>query len=570
VNAKKLILLLFFLSFGNCYAVKVKITADYKHYDKYRDAQICKGNVIVQGDNFRIESPYVIRYFKDDKIIAMDRFTFEKEGYKIAGTNMEYYFNKETGNADKIRINFGETFLGGRYMTMDQDKFHIYDAYYSACNLPSSHYHFSGQQITLYPDTGLIVSYYATCWIWVAPVIPVPTFVYSAPVPRSKFIKRTAKKSKEPEKTHSTTGVKIKEEIHTQQPVPEIGGNIVDGTFIKQGFNWYFTPKTYLKTKIGYAEKTHFNGSISGNYLLNNMSEGEFRVGSNDIESSYYGWTHYIALGEKLITKDDEKELIYEFYKPGGKYSYELELLYSKRERPNREENFGPYTRVSMTPKATLRSNRKPLPFLGEPFTYYFEASTATVSEEVPEPESPFPTGYSVSSQMDNYYADIMYASDWGWLGKFNAGVDTSSSKYRTTDNGLLSLGGLFKDDSNEWNRAQQKIGLHQEFFDHIILGYENFHYITQSGASPYMFEGYWFSPYDTFSGSIKYKAWWSYLLMKANYNLPSWDLNYVRYQLMFGMHCYDLIFEYVLKNDIDKYRGEFNFSFDLVPSRWE
>ena len=67
------------------------------------------------------------------------------------------------------------------------------------------------------------------------------------------------------------------------------------------------------------------------------------------------------------------------------------------------------------TPKVTLRSNRKPLPFLGDPFSYYLEASTANVSEEVPETETPSTDGYTTSSIMNNVYGDILYASDWGW-----------------------------------------------------------------------------------------------------------------------------------------------------------
>lgn len=551
MDLKKLIIIAYVLCCGNCYAAKVTITADYTKYDKYRDVLIAKGNVIVKGPDFQIESPYVIRYFKEGKIWAMDRFVFKKEGYVISGSSMEYYYLQDTGNAERVRINFGETFLGGRYMTMDPDKFEIYDGYFTGCNEPQSHYHISAQQVTLYPSTGVIVAYYATTWVWVAPVIPVPTFVYSAPVPKNKFeaIGKKAKAEK-----MSSEGEQRKEEIHVQQPVPEIGANVVDGSFIRQGFNWYFTPRSYVKTLLSYAEKTHFGASLATNYILNDRSEGELRMGSNEIEQSYWGITHYISFGPKLISKYDEDSLIYEYYKPGGKYSYELDLTYSNRERPNHDLNEGPFTRVSFTPKTTLISNRKPLPFLGDPFSYYAEASTANVSEEVPEPESPLPNSYITSSPMTNYYADILYASNWGWLGKFNAGVDSAASDYG---------------DLGSWDRAEQKFALQEEYFDHLSLTYAHSHYINQEGASPYLFEGYWYSPYDTFTGSIKYKAWWSYLSMKASYNLPSWDLFKVSYELLLGMHCYNLIFQYDIKRDADVLRSEFNFSFELVPSRW-
>ncbi len=556
MGLKKLLVLacLIIACCGRCYGQKITITADYTHYDKYRDVLIAKGNVVVKGPDFRIESPYVVRYFKDEKIWAMDQFKFEKEGYRISGSSMEYYYWKNSGNAEKIRINFGETFFGGRYMTMSDDKFEIYDGYFTGCNDSQSHYHISAQQVTLYPKTGLIVAYYATTWVWIAPVIPVPTFVYSAPVPKSKFVK-PAKKAKA-EKL-SEEGRLKKEEVNIQQPVPEIGANPVDGTFLRQGFNWYFSPKSYAKTLLSYMEKNHFGASLAANYILMDRMEGELRIGSNDIEKGYGGWTHYISLGEKLLSKFDEDALIYEYYKPGGKYSYELELLYSGRERPNLDLNEGPFTRVSYTPKVTLRSNRKPLPLLGNPFTYYIEASTATVSEEVPEAESASLEGYVTSGTMTNYYADILYSANWGWLGKFNAGLNCASSNY-----GDLASG-------ESWDRAQQKLALEQKFFDRLTLAYGHSHYISQRGFSPYLFEGYWYSPFDTFTGSVKIDAWWSYLSMRASYELPSYDLFRVDYELMFGMHCYNLIFNYALKRDIDVLRSQFMFSFELVPSRW-
>lgn len=532
-------------------AFAIDITADYKHYDKYRDVLIAKGNVVVTGIDFRIESPYVIRYFKDDKIVAMDKFVFERAGYRVAGNNLEYNYSTGSGNAERIRINFGETFLGGRYMTMSNDKFELYDGYFTGCNAPSSDYHFSAQQIALYPNTGLIVAYYATCWVWIAPVIPLPTFVYSAPVPKSKF--------REKRKVSEAPPIEVQEQregIKTTQPVPEIGSNPVDGNFIRQQFNWYFTPRSYAKLFLSYADKTRFGPELSANYIINNQCEGEVRLGSNEGEGFFWGITQYFSLGEKLISKEDEQWLIYDFYKPGGKYAYELEVKYSFRERPNLNNNIGPFSRVSYNPLVTLRSNRAPLPLLGRPFTYYWEAShTDLVSEEVSEFETTSAEGYTVSSPRTNYYADITYENDFGWVGKLKAMVDGSFSDYGP--------------ETGSWDRSRQVILLQQSFFDKLTLEYGHVHYILQRGYTPYLFEGYYYAPYDQFVGSLKIKAWFSYFQVQTSYNLPSWALWSVKYQWLIGMHCYNLLFEYDLRNEIDKYEGTFNFSFELVPSRW-
>ena len=538
----------FILCYGYCYAASIRITADYTHYDKYRDVLIAKGNVVVKGPDFRIESPYVIRYFKDEKIVAMDSFAFEKEGYRITGSTMEYYYWKNEGNAEKAKINFGETFLGCRYMTFDNDIFEMFDAYYTGCNQDTPHYHVSAQQLSLYSRTGLIVAYYATCWVWTAPIIPVPTFVYSAPVPRSKFPNRESAASNRRTAVSSAAKEKI-EEQKPMQPVPEFGSNPVDGTFIRQGLNWYFNPRWYLKTLLSYGELTKGGIGVKTNYsLFTDRLEGEIRAGSNNQEGNFGGITQYISLGPRLTTEDDEKLLYYDYYKPGGRYSYEIELKDSYRERPNLDENIGPFSRVSLTPKVTLRSNRKPLPVLGEPFTYFWEVSHANVSEEVLTQETTLENGYTTSSPMTNYHADISYKNDFGWIGKFNMMFDMNNSDY---------------DKLGSWDRARQILSLQQDYFDHLTLSYGHVHYMMQRGQTPYVFEGYYYSPYDQFVGSIKINAWFSYIRMNASYNLPSWDPFDIYYEWLWGQHCYNLIFSYSVM------RKEFNFSFELVPSRW-
>jgi len=337
--------------------------------------------------------------------------------------------------------------------------------------------------------------------------------------------------------------------IKTTQPVPEIGSNVVDGKFIRQGFNWYFTPRSYAKVLLSYMENNGLGGGLSGNYILNNESEGEIRLGSNEKERSYWGLTHYFALGPKLVSKDDEQWLIYDFYKAGGKYSYELEAKYSFRERPNLDRNIGPFTRVSMTPQITLRSNRKPIPYLGEPFTYFAEASHANVSEEVLEYETPSPEGYTTSSPRTHYFADVSYTNDIGWLGNLNIMFDAAFSDYGK--------------DYGSWDRARQIVSLKQDLFDRMTLQYGHVHYMMQRGFTPYMFEGYYYSPYDQFMAGLRMKAWFSSFQIKTSYNLPDWDPYDVDYEWNIGLHCYNLIFEYRAM------RKEFNFSFELTPSRW-
>jgi hypothetical protein len=546
--AKKLLLVVLIFCNGYCYASTIKITADYKHYDKYRNVLIAKGNVIVESPDFRVRSPYVIWYIKDEKIMAMDKFEFEKEGYRISGNSLEYHYEKGTGNAETVRVNFGNTFLGARDMALSKDKFEMYDAYFTGCDAPSSHYHIAARQLSLYPNTGLIVAYYATCFVWIAPILPLPTFIYYAPVPKSKFINKGFMMN------DKTRAEGTEEEIKTTQPVPEIGNNPVDGTFIRQGLNWYFGPKRYMKLLLSYMGTNHFGIGISANYILSDRDEGEIRMGDNEGEKFFWGITHYFSFGPKLVSSTDEEQQVYDFYRPGGKYSYELEAKYSVRERINLDQNDGPFSRVSFTPKITLRSNRKPIPYLGEHFTYFAEASYANVSEEVSQFETSSPEAYTQSSPRRNYFADVTYDGKLGMIGDLKAVIDLSLSDY-----GKLG----------SWDTSRQQLYLQQHFFDRLTLEYGHIHYIMQRGFSPYVFEGYYYSPYDQFVGGMGIKAWYSTFKFTTSYNLPSWDLYNVKYEWLFGMHCYNLVFAYNLRNSGDVFRSEFNFSIELVPSRW-
>jgi hypothetical protein len=180
---------------------------------------------------------------------------------------LDYYYLSNTGEAETVRVNFGNTFLGSGAMVMEKDKFELYDAYFTGCNAPSSHYHFAAQHLTLYPKNGFIIAYYVTGFVWIVPVIPLPTFVYSAPVPKSIFEKKVLLP------VQKTRAEGKDEEIKTTQPVPEIGYNYVDGTFIRQGFNWFFSPRKYAKLMLSYMGTNHFGAGIATNYILNDRSE---------------------------------------------------------------------------------------------------------------------------------------------------------------------------------------------------------------------------------------------------------------------------------------------------------
>jgi hypothetical protein len=547
--AKKILLALIFLCYGYSYASTLNITADNKVYDKDTDILTAKGTVTVEGHDFRIISQDVIQYFKEDKIIVSGNFEFEKEGYRVSGSSLVYYYERNEGKAKNVRVNFGETFLGSKDLVISNEAFEMRDAYFTGCNAPASHYHFSADQVTFHPNTGLIVAYHATCFVGTLPILPLPMFVISTIVPDSTFITKNLLP------VNKTRAEAIVDDARTTQTITQLGYNPVDGDFVRQGFNWYFTPKTYARLLVSYMGTNHFGAGLSTNYILGDNDEGEFRFNKDEVEKFNWGWTHYFSFGANLLSEREEKKQVYDLYHPGGKYSYELETKYSVSERINLDVNTAPFSRVSFTPKITLRSNRKPVPLLGDSFTYFAEASYANVSEEVSEFETTSQEGFTQSSSRTNYYTDITYTGDLGVLGDLKAVIDLSLSDYGR------KLG--------SWDTSRQQIYLRQNYLDKFLFEYGHVHYILQRGYSPYVFEGYYYSPYDQFVGGVAFNAWFSTIKFSTSYSLPAWDLDNIKYELLLGMHCYNLLFSYEMRNRGDTFSGVFNFSIELVPSRW-
>ena len=251
------------------------------------------------------------------------------------------------------------------------------------------------------------------------------------------------------------------------------------------------------------------------------------------------------------MPKEDESWMIYDTYRPGGKYAYELEVNYSQRERLNLERNVGPYNRLTFSPMTTLRSNRQPTPYFGEHFTYYAEVSTAMVSEEPTSTSS-----LAAESERKKLYFDITLLEKDIWLlGRLKARADYDSTDYPTVN--------------RYWQKATQNIELRNTFFDIFDYKLGHIHYYKQDGnGSPFAFENYEFSPYDQFTWGIDWDFWWSNFGMGVTYDLPTMDPFSVKYDLKMGMHCYNLVFSYRIIFR-PEYRSEFGFTFDLTNSRW-
>jgi len=473
----------------------IKIYATSVTYNRLRRMYEATGSVSVKGPDFRVSSPYV-KYYPDTRtFVADDKFTMDLEGkaYRIFGRRLEYNLAEKTGNAMLVRINFGETFLGGSFMKIDREegRFNILNGYFTGCNLPDSHYHVSSTEIVFYPRTGLMVAYWGIFWLGPVPTVPVPTFVYNAPVPEL------------PEEEGEGSGKPAKKYINRKRdiwPKSGLGYNSEDGYFATLPFDYYFGPHHYMRTHLSWSEEYNLGIATGLNYILwTDRLEGEFRVGTNNGEGTYGGVTQIMAFGRRLLDRHEDEKYVYDDYFPGNKYWGELAIDYSDRERINYYKNSGPFNRVSFLPKVSLRANRNN--FINDDFTYFSEVSWAKVSEE----------GSGASGGRRNFKGDVTFSKELWLLGVFGARADYDFHEY----------------DSEEefhrfWDTATQNLSLTKDWWGVLETGIGHTHIFFNKGGTPYEFEGYWFSPYDTLSTSAKLNFFFITLTYSATHDRPT------------------------------------------------
>ncbi len=545
LNPKRLFILTFCLSlllssasYGKIYSDRfVKIYARSIARNKLRGVIEGTGSVSVRKGDIHLTTNY-IKYFPSTKmLVAEDQFLLDIRGYRISGSRFEYNVETDVASVSIPRINFGETFLGGSFMKIDKDKIDLLNAYFTGCNSSVSDYHVASTEIILYPKTGLIVAYWGTFWIGPIPTLPVPTFVYNAPVPKPPKSGKGAPTARPMKKK------KLISRDRDVFPVPGLGYNTEDKYFLLQPFDWYYGPKGYVRTHISWSEKKNMGIATAANYILwNDRMEGEVRAGTNTGDGGYGGLTHIFSIGPRLLSKEEDQKYIYEKYFIGNKYLGELELNESYRERINIYKNEGPFNRVSFLPKVTMRANRNN--FINDNFTYFSEVSWASVSEE----------GTGVHGSRNDVKADVTFDYDIV-LGHFKAKSEGEVTGYGH---------------EGHWNRATQDISLSQKFWDRLELGVGNTHVYLNEGSTPYEFEGYWFSPHDTLKTHAQWDFWWSSFSFDGKHDIPSGDWRSLTYGLTLGMHCYDIVMGYELHRDAQgKAWTQFTMTATLQPSRW-
>ncbi|MCX5748978.1 MAG: hypothetical protein NTZ10_01850 [Candidatus Saganbacteria bacterium] len=397
-------------------------------------------------------------------------------------------------------ISMGHTWISGETVSIDPQEIYLKNSSFSSCDLPVPHYKITASSMTLYPKSGWIVENMGLMYINNIPVFPVPTYVFDTGLIGGIYGKKNP------------------------APLPDIGTNPTDGTYINEEVVWRLSSYSYGLLSIQYATNKGLGGGFESNYVLNNNNEGSVRIYDNHTDKWYGGLTHAFYFGDD-VQSEKTRSMLYQVFQVPPRKKYELDVLLSYRERTN-------YERLTMLPMITLKYVDIPFPFIN--FMPKAEFSLGSVSEE------------STGIDVFRAYAatSLDYIQPLGETADLKPGLDLSYTGY---------------DSSGSWAKVLGRIDVVKRFSDIFDAGAGYSHFFVNTGGSPFRWENYRFFPYDDVhvSGNLRFAK--MSFGVNVSYNTPVFSVRDIDYNATIGLHCFDL------KALWRTARGEFSLGVELL-----
>ncbi len=292
------------------------INADSIAYEK--DNIVAEGSVEAIYKNNKALGERLVYNTKTRSIKLDNGFIFFYGDIVLSGDEIEYELDKDRGRGRRVRVNYESVFLEGNYIDFNREEIKLKGASFDTCGIkPESHYRISAQQMSLYPATNWLVSYWGIFWYGRIPTLPIPVYVYDLEAER---------KGK-----------------HNILPYPEIGSNDEDGFYISERIVWYARRELSGSFNINYSEKKGIGSGFEANYILSKQNQGNFRLYGNYHEPFWGGLTHHYYFGPSVI----DSFLPTDIFSASTYRKLDLETTLSLRERIN-------YERVTKSPEIAL------------------------------------------------------------------------------------------------------------------------------------------------------------------------------------------------------------------------
>ncbi len=477
----------------------VEIDADSVHYDKSGSFVEASGSVEARYKNVKIKSSHIKYYSENSRVVADEGFSLSRDNIDIVGRKLDYFLKTQSGSAESVRLSMGNTWASGESVTIDPEVVDLKDASFSSCDLLVPHYKIASSDMAYYFNTGWIVESWGMFYLNNLPVLPVPTYVYDTGAIGGMYSKRNP------------------------APLPDIGSNDVDGTYLDEKIVWRITNYSYGMLDLGYATKKGGSIGFEGNYFLNDQNEGRLRVFTSQNDGGWGGISHTYYFGDPIIS-ENTRQLLYQILDVPPRRKYSVTVDTSWRERIN-------YERISYLPLVTLHYIDVPFPVLN--FTPRVEVSLGSISEES--------TGLHVFKGQIRNSLDYLHPVGTDSL---LFGLDNSYAAY---------------DSSSSWFSILGRVDYKKKLSDPVEVSAGYSHYFINNGASPFRYENYRYFPYDEIRAGITLRSGDSSVGLKLSYNSPLLTVRDIDYNATIGLHCFDLGLTYRAA------RGEFEFNLSLA-----
>ena len=482
------ILALFFLipqKAAFCGEKSVTLTGDSISYQKEKGIVNAKGSVEASYKDVVIRSPDLTYYSKENRIVALGDFVFERGDLRISGKNLDYHVKSRKGRGNDVFLRIKGSWISGKEVEIKPEEINLSNASFSTCGLDDPHYRFSASSISIYPSQGWIVLFMGILWVNGVPVAPVPTYVYDMSAHPGSPLKNKA-------------------------PLPEFGSDPNDGVYIKQKLYWRLSGYSYGIAQIDYATKKGLGLGFEGNYVVDRNNQGNVRIHGLNADGYSGGITHSLFFGSD-INYDKSKTYMYQLLDFLPRKKYELRSEISYRELVN-------YEKVTLLPKLAFRYDDLSFSFFG--IRPNLEITLAGVSEES--------TGVNVFEGTFKGSANYFYelpSGIWADIG------------------GVLDYRGY--DSSGKWLKLAGSIDFFKPISRNLDAGIGYGHLFINDGASPYKFENYRFFPYDDIRGNLRYKNGLFKTGIFVSYNTPVLSPREIDYNATVELHCFDVTLLY-------------------------
>lgn len=217
------------------------LNADTVSYDKNRSHLSATGNVVMRYDAYTVFSDR-FEYINDKNIIEFnDNVKITKDQQSIYADTFHYDITSKKGSATQISTRVNGANLTGERIDTELGKSTIYNSEFSTCNDHRSDYTIKSKKLTIYPDSANLIAEQNTLYL-----LDVPLLHFSKIIHRLNNQRQNA----------------------TLSPIPDVGYNQIDNTFIHFNFPYVYSPKSVGALVLGSSVERGLLYGIRNQYAL--------------------------------------------------------------------------------------------------------------------------------------------------------------------------------------------------------------------------------------------------------------------------------------------------------------